>query len=65
MRPTLPIDVLGVHQPKIDFMNQSRSLQGMARLLRGHVLPGETMQFVIHERHELLERSLVSPSPIP
>src|SRR6476661_7379352 len=63
MRPILPIDALHVHQPKIDLMNQRGGLKSVARLLRGHVPPGQAMEFAIDNRHELLERTIVARSP--
>jgi len=63
MGPILPINSIGIHQPKIDFVNKSCSLKGMAGLLCGHVTPGQAVEFFVDEGHEPLESTLVTGFP--
>ena len=45
-------------------VHQRRRLQGVAGTLPAHVMVGQPMQFGLHQRDQLLQRSLVSAAPV-
>src|SRR6266480_7693544 len=62
--PTLP-DRLGViNQPQVGFVENGGRLKSMALLLPAHVMVGEPVQFRMHQREQLPQRSLVSAAPL-
>src|SRR5206468_4254683 len=62
--PTLP-DRLGViNQPQVGFVENGGRLKSMALPLPAHVMVGEPVQFRMHQREQLPQRSLVSAAPL-
>src|SRR5205823_3508551 len=53
-----------IDQPQIGFVENGGGLQGVAGALPAHVMVGEPMQFGLHQREQLLQRSLVSAAPV-
>src|SRR6266496_3834580 len=62
--PALPDRLRIIDQPQIGFVENGGGLQGMAGALPAHVMVGEPVQFRLHQREQLLERSLVSAAPV-
>src|SRR5262245_8697659 len=53
--------VVGVaHEPKVGFVNQSCSLQGLARLFLSEFLGREFAQFIVYQRQELLRGARIA-----
>ena len=62
--PALP-DRLGViDQPQVGFVANGGRLQRVAGPLPAHVMVGEPVQFRMHQREQLPQRSLVSAAPL-
>src|SRR5213592_833105 len=62
--PALPDRLRIIDQPQIGFVENGGGLQGVAGALPAHVMVGEPMQFGLHQREQLLQRSLVSAAPV-
>jgi hypothetical protein len=63
LRPVLPLDAGLIHHPQIRFMHESGGLKGMVASLPLQVLAGETAQFLVNQRHQLLGRFLITRAP--
>ena len=63
MCAVLPCDVLCVHPPQIRLVHKRGGLQTVPNALVTHVLPRDTMEFVVDERSQLLERLFVALPP--
>ncbi|MCG3159884.1 MAG: hypothetical protein JMDDDDMK_00909 [Acidobacteria bacterium] len=64
MRPVLPRDVLVINQLQVSLVDQRRCLQRVSFALVAHVMVRHSAQFVVNQRHQLVERSLVAVTPI-
>ena len=60
----LPDRLRIIDQPQIGFVENGGGLQGVAGTLPAHVMVGEPVQFGLHQREQLLQRSLVSAAPV-
>src|SRR5688572_30712472 len=63
VRPVLPARVRLISQAKVSLVDQSRSLQCVARIFALHVALSHTVQLCIDQRHQLLERALIAFAP--
>ena len=63
MGTILPVNVLNIHQSKVDLVNQGRCLEGVTRSFGDHVPLSEPMELAVNHRHELLERLFVPRPP--
>src|SRR5580700_8995537 len=59
MSAILPLHAFVVHQPHIRFVDQSGSLQAVAGTLTFHIVPRETVEFVIDDRGQPVEHAAV------
>src|SRR3989442_10669520 len=59
----LPVHILLVYQPHIGFIDQGCRLQRVAGAFATHVVMGQTPEFVIDQRRELVQCRLVSVAP--
>jgi hypothetical protein len=64
VRAVLPGDVALSGEPHVGLVDQCRRLEGVVRTLLAQVGGGEPAQLSVHERHQLLERLSVAPSPL-
>src|SRR6266536_6583039 len=62
--PALPDRFRIIDQPQVGFVENGGGLQGVAGALSAHVMVGEPVQFGLHQREQLLQRSLVSDAPV-
>src|SRR6266478_2651324 len=62
--PALPDRLRIIDQPEVGFVENGGGLQGVAGALPAHVMVGEPVQFGLHQREQLLQRSLVSAAPV-
>src|SRR5881409_4397254 len=62
--PALPYRLRIIDQPQVGFVENGGGLQGVPGALPAHVMVGEPMQFGLHQREQLLQRSLVSAAPV-
>ena len=63
VRTVLPADLLNVDQPQIGLVHQRRRLKAVAGALSGHEMPGDAVEFTVHERHQTPESVFVALSP--
>jgi hypothetical protein len=54
------LSFLHIHQADVRLMDQCRGLEGLARLLLGHLLGGQLPQFVVDQGQELLRSPRVA-----
>src|SRR5881409_22674 len=62
--PALPDRLRIIDQPQIGFVENGGGLQGVSGALPAHVMVSEPVQFGLHQREQLLQRSLVSAAPV-
>src|SRR5260370_11904676 len=62
--PALPERLRIIDQPQVGFVENDGGLQGVAGAFPAHVMVGEPVQFGLHQRKQLLERSFVSAAPV-
>ena len=62
--PALPDRLRVIDQPQIRFVDKRGGLQSVAGALPAHVMVGQPVQFGLHQREQLLKRSLVSAAPV-
>src|SRR5205807_3707184 len=62
--PVFEVLFRSTRQSQIDFVDYSRGLQSMARILLGHVALRHLVQLAVHERHEPVERGPVTLAPL-
>src|SRR6476620_204198 len=60
----LPDRLRIIDQPQVGFVESRGGLQSVAGALPAHVMMGEPVQFGLHQREQLLQRSLVSAAPV-
>jgi hypothetical protein len=53
-----------IDQSQVGFVENSSGLQRVAGALTAHVMVGEAVQFGLHQREQLLQRSLVPAAPV-
>ena len=63
VRAILPADALPVHQPQVGLIDERRRLKDVSGPLARHVARGETMQLLLDERRQDVERALVAAAP--
>ena len=59
----LTVHILLLDQAQVGFMHQRRGLQQMIGAFASHVIRCEAAQFVIDQRHELLQACLIPIAP--
>src|SRR5262249_44804020 len=64
MHAVLQIMALLVDQFEVSFVNQSGRLQGMIGTLPAQITSGQLAQFVINQRHQLIESLLITTAPL-
>ena len=64
LSPILPLFAGVTRQPQIGLVDESRSLQGVTRILPLHMPARQFVQLRVNQRHKLLERSRIPVSPI-
>jgi hypothetical protein len=62
--PALPHRRGVIDQPEVGFVENRGRLQRVAGSLPAHVMVGEPVQFRMHQREQLSQRSLVSAAPL-
>src|SRR5436190_3706478 len=62
--PALPDRLRIINQPQIGFVENGGGLQCVASALPAHVMVRESVQFGLHQREQLLQRSLISAAPV-
>src|SRR5713101_5373706 len=62
--PALPDRLRIINQPQVGFVENGGGLQSVAGALPAHVVVSEPVQFRLHQRKQLLQRSLVSAAPL-
>ena len=60
VRAILPLHVSLVHQPNVSLVNQRRRLQRVTRLFASQVARSLSTEFVVDDRHQLVERLFVA-----
>jgi hypothetical protein len=55
--------MLNLDQPQIRFIDQRRRLQRVPGAFASHIVSGQTMQFGMNQRDQLLQRRLVAIAP--
>lgn len=65
MCAVLPLHAARVNESQISLINQRRCLQRNSGPFAAHALLGQPPQLLVDERHELFERRLVAPTPLP
>src|SRR5215475_4358422 len=63
MRSIPPLNVLSFNKSNVSFIDQSCALQRMIGCFPDDIAPGEAMQFVVNERCQFLQCSLVPMAP--
>jgi hypothetical protein len=51
-----PVGAVLVDQTEESFVHQDRGLQGVARALTPHLIPGDAAQFPVNQRHQPVQR---------
>src|SRR6266545_7648335 len=64
MGPALPERLRIIDQSQVGFVENGGGLQGVAGALPAHIMVREPVQFGLHQREQLLKRSLVSAAPV-
>ena len=62
--PILPVTFVILDQPQVGFVEQRGRLQRVAGAFPAHIMMRQPVQFGLHQRDQLLERSLVSAAPV-
>src|SRR6266478_2320974 len=62
--PALPERLRIIDQPQVGFVENDGGLQGVAGAFPAHVMVREPVQFGLHQRKQLLQRSVVSAAPV-
>ena len=62
--PVLPERLRVIDQPQVGFVQDRGGLQGVTGTLPPHVMVGQPVQFGLHQRKQLLQRSLISSAPV-
>ncbi len=62
--PAFPLNLALINQSHVSLVNQRGGLQHMASFFAPHVLMGQTPQFLIYQRHQLICRRLITAGPI-
>src|SRR6266487_3427935 len=62
--PTLPDRLRIIDRPQIGFVENGGGLQGVAGAFPAHVMVRESVQFGLHQREQLLQRSVVAAAPV-
>src|SRR6266566_9160514 len=62
--PALPDRLRIIDEPQVGFVENGGGLQGVAGAFPAHVMVRESVQFGLHQREQLLQRSLVSAAPV-
>src|SRR6266513_2807870 len=62
--PALPDRLRVIDQPQVRFVKNGGGLQGVASALPAHIMVCEPVQFRLHQREQLLQRSLISAAPV-
>ena len=63
MRAAFPLHLTRINQTQISFIDQRRRLHQVAGPLVAHEMMRQPAQFLVDERHQLIERRLISASP--
>src|SRR5215510_10388155 len=63
VRTILPLNIFLIYQPQVCFVDERGGLQRMARALTIHMALRHPPQFLINQRHQLVEGILISASP--
>ena len=63
MRTVLPADLLRVDQPQVCLVHQRRGLKAVTGALSSHEVPGDFVEFTVHERHQTPESVFVALAP--
>ena len=63
VRAALPMHVARINEAQISLIDQRGRLQRLAGPLTAHVAPGYTVQFVMDQRNQLIERCLLTVAP--
>lgn len=63
MAAILPAGLVPAEEPHTHLVDECRRLKGEIPPFPGEVPQGQAMQLVVNERHELLERQLVTAAP--
>ncbi len=64
MRPIPPIDLALIDESQIRFVDERRRLQGVARPLTTKLAPRDAAQLGVHERQQLIERTVIPATPL-
>src|SRR5207245_7240275 len=59
----LPVNSLTINEPEISFVNQCRRLHGVAGPLAAHVTMRKSAQFLMNQRHQLIESRFIAATP--
>ena len=58
-----PLHVLLIHETNVSFIDERGGLKGVALSFPAHVAARESVQFVVDQRIQLVERGLVAVAP--
>jgi hypothetical protein len=56
--------MLPIHQAQVSLVHQSRGLEQVFRAFATHVIRGQAAQFTIDDWYQLVERGLISATPL-
>ena len=63
VRAILPLHPSDINEPDVNLVDERGCLEDVIRTLPGHVPPGQSAQFTVHERDQLLHGPVVAGSP--
>jgi hypothetical protein len=63
MGAALPVNLPDVYQTEVHLVNKRSGLKGVTTVFAGHVTVRGAMQFLVHQRSELIEGLLITCAP--
>ena len=64
MSSTPPIDLPLIDEPQVCLVDERRRLQGVPQPLAAKLAPRDMAQLAIHERQQLIERTVIPAAPV-
>jgi hypothetical protein len=64
MRTVVPLDSFSVDQANKSLVDERRRLEAMPDTLSRHAAPGDAVKFLVDERNQAVEGTLVALAPL-
>lgn len=63
MRAIVPVDRFAVNEPNKGLVDEGRRLEAVSDALSSHATPSDAVEFLVDERNQAVERTLVALAP--